>query len=311
MQLGFAVPVSGSWATPANQVEVARRAEELGYASVWTFQRLLFPVAAEGKRWQPVYRSVADPIVTLAFLAGQTTRVRLGVAVVNMPWFSPILLAKQSASLDIVSGGRLDLGLGLGWAREEYDATGAPYEQRGARADEFVRALRALWTEDVVDFPGRFHTITPSHVEPKPVQQPHPPLLLGGTAEPALVRAGRLADGWISSSGQDLRTIGAAIDVVRAAARAEGRDADALRFVTRGVVRVRPGGREGRRPLTGSLDEVRADLSLLAGQGVTEVFVDLNFDAEIGTPEADPVASMRRAHEVLEALAPDGGQPPS
>lgn len=306
MQLGFAVPVSGSWATPANQVEVSRRAEELGYASLWTFQRLLFPADAEGPRWQPVYRSVADPLVTLAYLAGQTTRVRLGVAVLNMPWFSPILLAKQAASLDIVSGGRLDLGLGLGWAPEEYVAAGAPFAQRGARAAEFVECLQALWSEDVTAFQGKFHTVPPAHVAPRPLQQPHPPILLGGTAEPALARAGRLADGWISSSGQDLRTIGAAIRVVTDAAVEAGRDPSRLRFVSRGVVRVRPAGHDGRRPLTGSLDEIREDLALLAAQGVTEVFLDLNFDAQIGTPDADPAASMARAHEVLEAFAPDG-----
>ena len=141
MQLGFAVPVSGSWATPANQVEVARRAEELGYASVWTFQRLLFPVAAEGKRWQPVYRSVADPIVTLAFLAGQTTRVRLGVAVVNMPWFSPILLAKQSASLDIVSGGRLEFGTGRSATWTELAGFQADPDTTKKTWDEIVRCL--------------------------------------------------------------------------------------------------------------------------------------------------------------------------
>lgn len=307
MLIGFAVPVSGSWATPANQVEVSRRAEELGYASLWTFQRLLFPAEAEGPRWQPVYRSVADPLVTLAYLAGQTTRVRLGVAVLNMPWFSPILLAKQAASLDIVSGGRLDLGLGLGWAPEEHVATGAPFAQRGARATEFVECLQALWAEDVVAFQGKFQTVPPSYVEPKPLQHPHPPILLGGTAEPALARAGRLADGWISSSGQDLSTIGAAIRVVTDAAVQAGRDASQLRFVSRGVVRVRAAGRDGRRPLTGSLDEIREDLALLAEQGVTEVFIDLNFDSQIGTPDADPAASMARAHEVLEALAPGVG----
>jgi alkanesulfonate monooxygenase SsuD/methylene tetrahydromethanopterin reductase-like flavin-dependent oxidoreductase (luciferase family) len=127
MQLGFAVPLAGSWATPAHQVALARRAEDLVYASLWTVQRLLYPAdvasADDPRRWPPVYRSVHDPLVTLAFLAAHTERARLGVAVLNMPWFSPLLLAKQAATLDTVSGGRLDLGLGLGWAAEEYVAT--------------------------------------------------------------------------------------------------------------------------------------------------------------------------------------------
>ena len=308
MDLGFAVPQSGSWATPANQVALARRAEQLGYASLWAFQRLLYPAdvasADDPRRWPPVYRSVHDPLMTLAFLAGQTDRARLGVAVLNMPWFSPLLLAKQAATLDAVSGGRLDLGLGLGWAAEEYAATGAPADQRGARAEEFVACLRACWTDPVVDFHGRFHDVGPAYVDPKPVQRPHPPLLLGGGVDAALRRAGRTADGWISSSGQDLREIGAAAAVVRGAAWDAGRDPAAVRIVCRGVVKIRDAGRAGRRPLTGSYDEVRADLTELAGHGVDQVFVDLNFDPEIGSVEADPEVSVRRATEVLEALAP-------
>lgn len=308
MLLGFAVPLAGSWATPAHQVELARRAEELGYSSLWTFQRLLYPAdpgaSDEPRRWSPVYRSVHDPLITLAFLAGQTSRVRLGVAVLNMPWFSPLLLAKQAATLDAVSDGRLDLGLGLGWAREEYEATGAPADRRGRRAEEFVGALKAIWTQDVVDYRGEFHDVRHALVEPKPVQRPHPPVLLGGTVEAALRRAGRIADGWISSSGQDLTSIGRAIGVVAEGARALGRDPAGLRYVCRGVVRVRPPGAQRRRPLAGSYDEIRADLAMLAEQGVTEVFLDLNFDPEVGSVDADPAASVRRAHEVLEALAP-------
>ena len=307
MQIGFAVPVSGSWATPDNQVVIARRAEELGYSSLWTFQRLLFPTDRDGPdagRWQPVYRRVHDPLITLAFLAAHTTRIRLGVAVLNMPWFSPILLAKQTSTLDAVSAGRLDLGLGLGWSRQEYAAAGAPFDRRGERAEEFDACLMALWTEDVVDFHGSFHEITRAHVEPKPVQRPHPPLLLGGSAEAPLRRAGRVADGWISSSGQDLGTIGSAIRVVADAAADAGRDPATLRFVCRGVVRLRGEQSSDRRPLTGSLGQIRDDCTALAGQGVTEMFVDLNFDREIGVVEADPAASMARAEELLVALAP-------
>jgi probable F420-dependent oxidoreductase len=305
MQLGFAVPTTGSWASVDNQVELSRKAEDLGYASLWTFQRLLFPVDASGPRWQPVYRSVADPLVTLAFLAAHTSRARLGVAVLNLPWFSPILLAKQAASLDIVSGGRLDLGLGLGWAKEEYAAAGVPMSGRGARADEFLACLEAVWAaEGPAEFHGERWDVAPSLVLPRPVQEPHPPVLLGGSAAPALRRAGRAAAGWISSSGQDLRDVGTAIQVVREAAHEVGRDPGGLRFVTRGVVRLRDAGNAERRPLTGSLDEIRRDLEVLAGHGVTETFLDLNFDSQVGTLDADPKASVERGHEVLEAFAP-------
>lgn len=308
MQLGFAVPLAGAWATPANQVELACRAEELGYASLWTFQRLLYPAdpehTAQPNRWPPVYRSVHDPLVTLTWVAAHTARIRLGVAVLNMPWFSPVLLAKQATTLDTVSEGRLDLGLGLGWAEEEYAATGAAPGRRGARAEEFVTMLKACWTEDVVTMKTELYELRGVRVAPKPVQQPHPPVLLGGTVDAALHRAGRIADGWISSSGQDLRSIGAAIEKVAAGATEAGRDPATMRYVCRGVVRVRPAGAADRRPLSGSYDEIRSDLSLLADQGVTEVFADLNFDAHVTGEEVDPDRAMRHAHEVLEELAP-------
>jgi probable F420-dependent oxidoreductase len=214
MKIGFAVPVTGSWATPANQFRIAERAEELGYNSLWTLQRLLNPADSADE----TYRNVPDPLVTLAYLAGRTTRIRLGVAVVNLPFFSPALLAKQAATLDHVSDGRLDLGLGLGWMPEEFAAVGVPYERRGARADEFLRALRALWTEEISEFHGEFYDFPAVRMDPKPLQSPYPPLLLGGMSEPALRRAGRLADGWVSSSRADLARIGESIALVKTVA---------------------------------------------------------------------------------------------
>jgi probable F420-dependent oxidoreductase len=311
MFLGFGVPVSGVWATPGNQVRLVRRAETLGYRTAWTFQRLLVPVEPEpdARSGMEVYRSVLDPVVSLAHLAGRTDRIRLGVAVLNMPFASPALMAKQLTTLDILSGGRLDVGLGVGWSPVEFAASGVPMEGRGARAEEFLAALRALWTDDVVEFDGELYRIPPARAEPKPLQRPHPPVLLGGAAEPALRRAGRLADGWISASRADLRHLDQPITVVKRAAAQAGRDPDTLRFICRGPVRLGPPGDGGdRRPLTGSLEQVRGDLDDLAAQGVTEVFLDLNWDPEIGSPDADPDAALRRAEETLEALAPGGSR---
>ncbi|HEV3496087.1 MAG TPA: LLM class flavin-dependent oxidoreductase, partial [Actinomycetes bacterium] len=139
MRLGFAVPVSGSWATPANCVRIAVRAEELGYSSLWTFQRLLSPLDGDAPTLAPQYRSVLDPLAVLAFLAGRTTTARLGVAVVNMPYYAPIVLAKQLATIDILSEGRLDVGLGLGWLPPELEAAGASTARRGPRGEDFLR----------------------------------------------------------------------------------------------------------------------------------------------------------------------------
>ncbi|WP_182905551.1 TIGR03619 family F420-dependent LLM class oxidoreductase [Microbispora sp. H13382] len=296
MRIGFSVPVSGSWATPENMKRIARRADELGYHGVWAFQRLLYPV---GNPMGPVYRSVHDPVVALAYVAAVTERVRLGVAVLNLPFVSPVLMAKQLASLQEVSGGRLDVGLGLGWLPEEFAASGVPMERRGRRAEEYVGLLRRLWTEDVVEHKGEFYEVPPSHQAPRPATPPS--VMLGGTARVALERAGRIADGWISSSRADLGTIDQQIAIVKEAARQAGRDPDALRFVVRGVTRVRA---RDEGPLTGSYDKIRRDVEDLAAKGVTEVFHDLNFDPEIGNPEADPRDSMRRAEEALEALGP-------
>jgi len=301
MKTGFGVPLSGSWATPEVCSELSVKAEALGYSSLWTFQRLLSPLHEDQPQLPPQYRSVEDPLTTMAYLAAKTTTIRLGVAVVNLPFYSPILLAKMLTTIDRLSGGRVDAGLGVGWSPDEFLAAGAPIEGRGARADDFLRCLHAIWTDDIVDYTGELYRVPRSRVDPKPIQQPHPPILLGGMVPAALRRAGRVADGWISSSQADLAHIDEAIQVVKDAATEAGRDAEALRFICRGVVKVRDGE---RGPLTGSLDEIRADLADLATKGVTEVFLDLNFDPEIGSPDADPAESVWRAHQVLEALAP-------
>ncbi|HLL51706.1 MAG TPA: TIGR03619 family F420-dependent LLM class oxidoreductase [Thermomicrobiales bacterium] len=302
MKLGFAVPVSGSWARPDNCVEIACRAEQLGYTSLWTFQRLLSPLDGDAPLLAPPYHSVLDPLVTLAYLAGHTSTVRLGVAVVNLPYYSPIMLAKILTTIDQLSDGRLDAGLGIGWSPHEFEAVGALPSQRGARAEDFLHCLKTIWRDEVVEYRGDFYQVPRSRVDPKPVQKPHPPVLLGGTADAALRRVGRVASGWISSSRADLSRIDESIAIVRSAAEDTGRDPGDLRYVCRGV--VKPGAKGDRTPLVGPLEDIHADLDELENKGITETFIDLNFDPAIGSPDADPRISMRRAHEVLEALAP-------
>jgi len=285
--------VSGAWATPETLAGFAARAEELCYDSLWTFQRLLVGV---DDQLDPVYQSVLDPLLALTFAAAHTHRIRLGVALVNLPFVSPVYLAKQAATLDVLSHGRLDLGLGVGWSRTEFAATGADRARRGARAAEYVRVLRTLWTDDPAEFSGEFYTVPPSRMAPRPVQPGGPPILLGGVVRPALARAGRLAAGWMSRSAHDLDHIGEDIATVHAAAA----DPSAVRVVVRGV--VRPGTRNGR--LSGTYDDIRADAAWLAEQGVTELYYDLNWDPRIGNPTADPAAATARATEIAEALAP-------
>ncbi|MDP9797723.1 putative F420-dependent oxidoreductase [Catenuloplanes nepalensis] len=302
MHVGLGLPVAGAWASPDRLAAVATRAEQLGYHSLWTFQRLFVPVDPQP---EPVYRSVLDPLIALAFAAARTTTIRLGVAIVNLPFVPPVHLAKQAATLDVLSGGRLDLGLGSGWSAPEFVAAGADLARRGPRTAEYVRVLRTLWSGSGAPHEGEFYRLPAGYQHPLPVQRPGPPILLGGSAPAALRRAGRLADGWISRSKANLAEIGDSVALVRAAAAEAGRDPDAIRVVSRGPVRA--GGalpEAGRKPLTGSYAQIRADVNRLAEAGVTEVFHDLNWDPAIGAPDADPEAASRRADEIIEALAP-------
>ncbi|MFC4996691.1 TIGR03619 family F420-dependent LLM class oxidoreductase [Dactylosporangium cerinum] len=296
MRVGFGLPVSGSWATPSLLAEVAVEAERLGYDSLWTFQRLLAGDAAA------VYESVLDPVVALTFAAARTSRIRLGVAVINAPFVSPVVLAKQVATLDVLSGGRVDLGLGAGWSPDEFTATGASPERRGARIREYVAVLRALWSGPAA-FDGEFYTVPPSRMEPRPVQRPGVPILLGGAVPAAIRRAGEIGDGWVSRSATDLSDISSDVALVREGAASSGRASP--RIVCRGVLKVtdRELDADGRAPLSGTYEQIREGAAWLDTQGVTEVFYDLNWDSLI---TLEPAAARDRALEILHNLAPVG-----
>jgi probable F420-dependent oxidoreductase len=304
MDIGFGAPVAGRWATPRNLTEFARRAERLGYRSLWTFQRLLVPAAPQVPT---VYRSVLDPLVALGYTAAVTSTIRLGVAVVNHPFISPPLLAKQAATIDVLSGGRLDLGIGIGWMPEEFTASGAAMAGRGARTEEYLSAMRVLWSGEN-GFHGAHYNIPPGRQDPPPVQRPGPPVLLGGLSRAAMQRAGRIADGWVTSGGADLSTIAESAKIVQETAAAAGRGP--LRIVCRGAVRegapVTSPVTGDRRLLSGSFEQIREDTAWLESCGVTEVFYDMNWDPLVGDPAADEDRAVLRASEVLEALAPEG-----
>jgi probable F420-dependent oxidoreductase len=311
MKLGFGLPVAGAWATPENMVRVAREAEALGYHSLWTVFRLLYPVAprdhypyAPPGPWPEPFRRALDSIVALAYVAAATTRVRLGTAVLNLPYYQPALLAKQLATLDVVSAGRLVLGVGVGWSRDEYEAVGVPFERRGRRMDEALRCLHAVWTDEVVGFEGEFFSVPPSLVEPKPLQRPRPPIVVGGYSRAAIRRAVTLGDGYIGGN-VPLDQVAPLVRRLSEAAEEAGRDPRTLHVISRGSVRVQdaPQG-AGRRPLFGSLEEVREDVERYREAGLTEVFLDLNFDPRIGSPDAAPAVGLERALELLHALAP-------
>jgi probable F420-dependent oxidoreductase len=298
MIIGFGAPIAGSWATPGYLGAFAQQAEQAGYGSLWTFQRLLVP---DGSGMEPVYHSVLDPLVALGFAAARTTRIRLGVAVINLPFVSPGYLAKQASTVDLLSRGRLDLGLGIGWMPEEFELAGASTARRGARTEEFVSVLRLLWQGQASSFGGEFYTVPAGRQEPRPVQRPGPPVLLGGMSRPAMERAGRIADGWITSSRADLTKISESVALIQDAAAAAGRDPAAVRIICRGVVRV---DGDGSQLLSGPYAKIREDAAWLGSQGVTELFYDLNWDPAIGNPSVAADAAAERAATILLALAP-------
>jgi probable F420-dependent oxidoreductase len=213
-----------------------------------------------------------------------------------MPFYQPLVLAKQLATLDVMSAGRLDVGVGIGWSLDEFEAAGVPTDRRGARADEFMKALTAAWGDDPVEFAGEFYRIPRSYVRPKPVQRPRPRLLVGGYSESVLRRAAALGDGY-TGGNIPLADLEAVVARVQGAARAAGRDPARFPIVCRGSFRLtaEPLG-AGRRALWGSAAEIRDDIRRYADAGVTELFLDPNFQP--GGPELASVLHQ------MEALAP-------
>ena len=300
MLISFGAPVSGAWGEPGALGQFAQRAEELGYHGLWAFQRLL--VGAD-QQLGPEYQSVLDPLLALSYAAALTSRIRLGVAVINLPYLAPAYLAKQASTLDVLSHGRAEIGLGTGWSEPEFRATGSDPAPRGRRTEEYLAVLRSLFVDETASFEGQIYSLPPSRMAPRPVQAGGPPILLGGTADAALRRAGRIAAGWVSSSRARLADIERGAQVVRRAAEEAGRDPDEVRIVVRGVVRA--GVRDDRFPLSGDWEQIRAGARLYAEAGVTELFYDLNWDPLVGGPAVDPGAAADRAEEIVTALAPE------
>jgi len=301
MLISCGAPVAGAWAGPESLGRFGRLAEELGYHGLWTFQRLL---VGERQEMAPVYHRVLDPLLALSYTAALTSRIRLGVAVLNLPYLAPAYLAKMAGTLDVLSGGRAEIGLGTGWSKPEFIATGSDPDPRGRRTEEYLAVLRTLWTDPVSSFDGELYRLPPSTMAPRPVQPGGPPVLLGGTADVALRRAGRIAAGWVSSSRARLADIQRGTQVVRRAAEESGRDPDDVRIVVRGVVLA--GRRDDAVPLSGDFEQIRAGAQLYAEAGVTELFYDLNWDPRIGSPDADPGAAAELAEKLLTGLAPNG-----
>jgi probable F420-dependent oxidoreductase len=247
---------------PTQLVPIARLAEDLGFESVWVPEHLVFPTAFESRYpytadgVPPVQPAtpLLDPLLILAQVAGATSRIRLGTNIYILPLRHPLVVARLVTTLDVLSGGRVSLGVGAGWLAEEFDAVGIDFRERGARTREAIRALRTLWLADEPVHRGRHFSFGPVKFEPKPVQKPYPPILLGGESEAALKRAAALGDGWYGV-GHDPGSAAAQVARLRALLADAGRsgepfevtvsggggrlDADALRrYADAGVDRI-------------------------------------------------------------------------
>jgi probable F420-dependent oxidoreductase len=304
MDLGITLPTSGPHATPAGIVRMARAAEDLGYAAVWTYERLLYPlgdVPQSGGPPRPLpehMRTTYEPLETLAHVAAMTSRIRLGTSVLVAPFHTPAALARRLATLDQLSGGRVIAGLGQGWIVQEFEAANVTTRRRGAGTEEFVAALRAAWGPDPVSFQGRFYRIPPSVIAPKPVQRPGVPVLLGGFAPPAIERAARIADG-LNPMAISLPALTGIVTRFRAAAAATGRDVRTLPVMARANVPItdRPLPEDRRPFLGGSPEQVAGDLDALRDLSIDQVL----FTNVIQPPLDEQIRLMERLRELVVA----------
>ncbi|HWF14720.1 MAG TPA: TIGR03619 family F420-dependent LLM class oxidoreductase [Acidimicrobiales bacterium] len=190
--------------TPELLDAIAVGAEQRDVGTIWVGEHVVFfpeyqssyPYAEDGRMPIPPGSGLLEPMITLTYLAARTSTVRLGTAMLLLPQRNPVYVAKEVSTLDWLSGGRVDLGVGVGWLREEFDALNTPWERRGRRTDEYLEVLRTLWTDDVSSFKGETYELPACEMFPKPLQDPHPPIHIGGETPAALRRAAHLAQGW-------------------------------------------------------------------------------------------------------------------
>jgi len=298
MQLGISLPHTGALASPAFVRDFAVAADELGFGALWGVDHMVMPHHTDslytlGRKPAPIADDAVSGLLSpnyemhtsLTFVAGVTSRIKLGTAVAVLPIRNAVMNARQVATLDVLSGGRVIYGIGVGWLEEEAVAMNMPWDRRGARSDEHIALMRALWYAegDLVEFHGEFHDLPPMDPEPRPVQRPLP-ILVGGHSDVALRRAGRIGDGWIAAMMSPDR-LAEHWDLVRREAAAAGRDPDKLQLVS---------GVSARGERT-EIDFYRA----YAAAGVDH----LNVHVLRGTPAATIAELERIAREVLPELS--------
>ena len=298
MKYGFTLPGRGPLATPETLGRIARTGEELGYNALFTGDHILVPrnIASpypytEGGEFpgSPSGESM-EQLTLLAFLAGQTSRIRLVTSVIIVPHRNPLVAAKALATLDVLSGGRLVVGVGVGWMREEFEALNLPpFEERGAVTDEYIRAFKELWTSDDPHFEGKYVSFDDISFLPKPVQKPHPPIWVGGESRPALRRTAELADGWYPLGSNPTFPMGtpeqlaAGLERLASYARRFGRDPSEIETIYRthqfeltdaAAPSTGSGQADDRLPFVGNAEQMASDIRAYQDMGVGSLVLD-------------------------------------
>ena len=238
MRLGFHGLGIGAGADRRVIDAVAVAAETLGFATLWAGEHVVmvdesasrYPYADDGKIAVPAVADWLDPLIGLGFAAAATSTIGVATGVLLLPEHNPVIVAKQAATLDRLSGGRLTLGVGIGWSREEFNALGVPFDRRGARTAEYVSVMRTLWRDEVASFHGEFVDFDSIRVNPKPVRDRRIPVVLGGNSDAAIRRVAKWADGWYGFYLDDVDDVAGRVALIEQLCRDAGRDRAELRL---------------------------------------------------------------------------------
>ncbi len=293
MTFGCTLPSRGPLATPDSLCALATRAEELGFDHIWVSDHIVIPeqvVSSYPYAPTGVAPFVSDPkqpycepLASLCYLAGSTRRIKLGTHVLILPYREPVLAAKMVATLDYMSGGRVILGVGVGWMKEEFEALGLnTFAERGKVSDEYIRIFKELRTKDAPSYQGRYSRSSPVSFYPKPVQKPHPPIWVGGHTPAALRRAAVLGDGWMPiglrpPAELEPAELGDQVDRLRDMSEKAGRPRDAVDIVFSTNIVFDP-STGPRRTMTGSSEEIGADSIMYQQVGVQHFIFSFDGD---------------------------------
>ena len=285
MKFGLRYCNTGAYVDPARAVELVQAAEAAGFESAWTVEHTVIPHGYQSQYpYSPSGKlpggdgdfDLPDPLIWMAYVAAATTRIKLGTGVIILPQHNPVILAKQVATLDHMSAGRVILGVGVGWLKEEFEALGAIFEERGARTDEYIRVMRELWSADRPSFEGKFFRFKDAYMRPKPVNR-SVPIVIGGHSTFAARRAGRMGDGFFPARGAPAELV----KLVRDTAIAHGRDPDAIEITT-------------------SLPDNLDDLPAMAAAGIGRVLVPVMFTKEFKNVVRGPEDVAKWRHIIEE-----------